>query len=113
MEFQPVNSIFNVMKACMGDKHQVVIKIVKQLDSQMVRDITVKTTIDQWLAGEDSDGAIEIPKPTFATGDGDSEPDSPEKEEPKTEKKKQPFMPSLADNCIKIISNNLCIENAL
>ena len=57
------------MKACMGDKHQVVIKIVKQLDSQMLRDITKERKGDELMAGEDSDGAIEIPKPTFATGD--------------------------------------------
>jgi hypothetical protein len=37
--FEPVNDIFNVMKAAIGSKHQVVIKIIKQLDDKMVRDI--------------------------------------------------------------------------
>lgn len=38
IEFTPVNEIFNVMKAAMGNKHQVIVKIVKQLDETMVRD---------------------------------------------------------------------------
>ena len=57
---------------------------------------------------EDSDGSFEIPKPTFSTGTQE-----PPKEKIKPKQSKGPFMPSLADNCIKIISNNLCIENAL
>ena len=42
--FQPVNETFNVMKAAIGNKHQVVIKIVKQLDDLMLRDITLDDT---------------------------------------------------------------------
>ena len=38
LQFSPVNEIFNVMKAAMGNKHQVIVKIVKQLDETMVRD---------------------------------------------------------------------------
>jgi hypothetical protein len=39
LKFEPSNQIFNVMKASMGDRHQVVLKIVKQLDNMMIRDI--------------------------------------------------------------------------
>ena len=38
IEFTPVNEVFNVMKAAMGNKHKVIVKIVKQLDESMVRD---------------------------------------------------------------------------
>jgi len=41
--FEPVNDIFNVMKAAIGNKHQVVIKIIKQLDDKMVRDINERS----------------------------------------------------------------------
>ncbi len=40
--FEPVNEIYNVMKAAIGNKHQVVIKIVKQLDELMIKDPTQK-----------------------------------------------------------------------
>jgi hypothetical protein len=54
----------------------------------------------------DSDDSFEIPQPTFSTGNQET-PNT------KLNVQKGPYFPSLADNCIKIISNNLCIENAL
>jgi hypothetical protein len=38
LRFEPVNKTFNVMKACISNSHQLVVKIVKQLDDLMVRD---------------------------------------------------------------------------
>ena len=81
----------------------------------MIRDISRERKDGEIIKQDgclDSDEDLVIPKPTFATGGQDSESNSPT-EECKEEKEKHPFMPSLADNCIKIISNNLCIENAL
>jgi hypothetical protein len=34
--FTPVNEIFNVMKAAIGNKHQTIIKIVKKLDVDLM-----------------------------------------------------------------------------
>jgi hypothetical protein len=34
--FAPVNDIFNVMKAAIGNKHQAIIKIVKRLDQDLM-----------------------------------------------------------------------------
>jgi len=55
------------MKATMGKTHQIVMKIVKQLDSLMVRDISQAP--EQAPAGEDGELEMpfEIPVPTFAT----------------------------------------------
>jgi hypothetical protein len=36
LEFLPVNDIFNVMKAAIGNKHQTIIKIVKRLDHDLM-----------------------------------------------------------------------------
>ena len=57
--FEPVNDIFNVMKAAIGNKHQVVIKIIKQLDDKMVRDINEQRDCDEGVVPEDLD--IPIP----------------------------------------------------
>jgi hypothetical protein len=58
--FSPVNDIFNVMKAAVGNKHQVVVKIVKQLDELMVRDPYEPS--QQSMIEEDS---FEIPRPSY------------------------------------------------
>jgi hypothetical protein len=42
LQFTPVNDAFNVMRAGIGSKHQVAVKIVKQLDELMVRDPNLK-----------------------------------------------------------------------
>jgi hypothetical protein len=47
VNFKPVNETFNVMKAAIGDKHQVVIKIVKQLDDLMVRDPFIPRSVSR------------------------------------------------------------------
>ncbi len=60
MIFSPVNDIFNVMKAAVGNKHQVVVKIVKQLDELMVRDPYEPS--QQSMIEEDS---FEIPRPSY------------------------------------------------
>ena len=58
VQFIPVNDIFNVMKAAIGNKHQVVVKIVKQMDELMVRDPYEESSeINEELS-------IEIPRPT-------------------------------------------------
>ena len=60
VEFQPVNETFNVMKAVIGPKHQVVIKIVKQLDDLMIRDVSTPRLDISDAQPED----IEIPIPS-------------------------------------------------
>lgn len=45
--FEPVNEIFNVMKAAIGNKHQIVIKIIKQLDDKMMRDINQRREMNE------------------------------------------------------------------
>ena len=36
LNFEPINDIFNVMNAAIGDKHQAIIKIVKKLDHDLM-----------------------------------------------------------------------------
>ena len=62
IEFTPVNEIFNVMKAAMGNKHQVIVKIVKQLDETMVRDpYEEEASLEGVDDGEEEMGEIPIP----------------------------------------------------
>jgi hypothetical protein len=62
IEFTPVNEIFNVMKAAMGNKHQVIVKIVKQLDETMVRDpYEEEGGVEGMDDGEEEMGEIPIP----------------------------------------------------
>lgn len=108
--FEPVNNVFNVMKACMGDRHQVVIKIVKQLDTMMMRDINVPPMLELYQPEPPLD-FLDIPKPTFATSsdfDGSAE-ETPTREEASLED----YIPSLSDHCVKVLSENLSVDNAL
>ena len=41
LQFESVNTVFNVMSAAISDKHQVVLRMIKQLDALMVRDINI------------------------------------------------------------------------
>ena len=54
-----MNETFNVMKAAIGEKHQVVIKIVKQLDDLMVRDPSVPREASRRTSDE-----LDIPMPS-------------------------------------------------
>ena len=36
LTFEPINDTFNVMKAVMGERHQVIIKMVKRLDGELM-----------------------------------------------------------------------------
>ena len=36
MSFEPINSIFNVMNGAMGNNHQVIVKMVKSLDCELM-----------------------------------------------------------------------------
>lgn len=102
--FEPVNHVFNVMSACMGEKHNVVIKIVKELDSTMVRDITVAPATETYQPEPPLD-FLDIPKPTFATSsEEETKIDCVGTEE---------YMPSLEDHCIRVLSESLSIDNAL
>ncbi|CDW89302.1 isoform c [Stylonychia lemnae] len=62
ISFEPVNDVFNVMKAAIGQKHQVVIKIIKQLDDKMTRDINVKKEVME--SSETIEDDFEIPMPS-------------------------------------------------
>ena len=62
ISFEPVNDAFNVMKAAIGPKHQVVIKIIKQLDDKMTRDINVMKEINK--SNEYPEDDFEIPMPS-------------------------------------------------
>jgi hypothetical protein len=56
-----VNETFNVMKAVSGGKHQVVIKIVKQLDDLMIRDVSVPRLDTSISHDYEMDFAIPVP----------------------------------------------------
>ena len=63
LTFTCANEVFNVMRATMGDKHQIIIKIVKELDPCMLRDIWVKK--ENEFPEEDFD----IPVPSYLSYD--------------------------------------------
>jgi len=61
--FEPVNSIFNVMSAGISSKHQIICKMVKQLDFQMIRrpeELEIMQSVDE--------DPLFIPVPTFECG---------------------------------------------
>jgi len=70
LKFEPVNMIFNVMNASMGDRHQVVLKIVKQLDNMMIRDISLPLKHPVYCPEPPLD-FLDIPRPTFRTSSFD------------------------------------------
>jgi len=86
------------MKACIGNGHQLVLKIVKQLDDLMIRDY------QSFPLPEDIMN-YDIPKPTFSTY---GEDDQLSEEEPEAV-----YFPSLSSVCTDMISRNLDVENAI
>ena len=91
------------MKAAIGEKHQVVIKIVKQLDDLMVRDPSVPRE-----ASRRSSDELDIPIPSsclLEEGITCSMTLLPEDEEPAQEDLN--YVPSLSDLCLHQISKGL------
>lgn len=66
IQFETVNEVYNVMKAAIGNKHQVIIKIVKQLDELMIRDPDEK----QEKIDDEEMEPFEIPMPASCMLDG-------------------------------------------
>ena len=92
----------------MGDKQQVVLKIVKQLDSTMMRDIQEPPTLEVYQPEPPLD-FLNIPTPTFSTSSPDTQEPIPDTQEDAEEN----YIPSLGDHCVKVLSESLSIDNAL
>jgi hypothetical protein len=69
----------------------------------MIRDIEVPPNQELYQPEPPLD-FLEIPKPTFDTASEISEESKEEQEA---------YMPSLSDYCVKVLSENLSIDNAL
>lgn len=93
------------MKAAIGEKHQVVIKIVKQLDDLMVRDPEVPRE-----ASRRSSDELDIPMPSSCLLEesiicSTTYPLVVEEEKPSSEDFN--YVPSLSDLCLHQISKGL------